>query len=238
MESKTGLHMIGITSLDSSDNGGEERALKAAGAEATPDEGLNGLADTEFFIRRTFETDVQKGCELLFQRYYKPMCSHAVRFVYSKDIAEDIVADIFCNFWDNQIHRAVNVSYGAYLFRSVRNRCFNYLQKEQNKTLPLDATVENDPLVSHLPEKMMQYEELYQQVNTLVQGLPPQCQKVFVMNRFEGKAGKEIAMELNLSTRTVEAHISKALNVIRHGLRHYWVESVLLFIIPFCQNLK
>ncbi|CAG5067351.1 hypothetical protein DYBT9623_00071 [Dyadobacter sp. CECT 9623] len=229
--------MIGFASLDSSENGGEERAMRAAGGDPSGT-GLDGLADTEFFIRKTFETDVQKGCELLFQRYYKPMCSHAVRFVYSKDIAEDIVSDIFCNFWDAQIYRSVNISYGAYLFRSVRNRCFNYLQKEQNKTFPIDAAIENDPENSHLPEKMMQYEELYQQVNALVQGLPPQCQKVFVMNRFEGKGGKEIASELNLSTRTVEAHISKALNVIRNGLRHYWVESVLLFIIPFCQNLK
>ncbi|MCE7071896.1 RNA polymerase sigma-70 factor [Dyadobacter sp. CY327] len=226
--------MIGVISLESSDKAGDKRALKATGEEAMPEAGLDGLADTEFFIRKTFETDVQKGCELLFQRYYKPMCSHAVRFVYSKDIAEDIVADIFCNFWDAQIHCTINISYGAYLFKSVRNRCFNYLQKEQNKTLPLDAIIENEPFASHLPEKMMQYEELYQQVNTLVQGLPPQCQKVFVMNRFEGKAGKEIATELNLSTRTVEAHISRALNVIRHGLRHYWVESVMLFTVQFC----
>lgn len=191
-------------------------------------------SDPEFFIRKTFESDVQKGCELLFQRYYKPMCSHAVRFVYAKDIAEDIVAEIFCNFWDNRAFTTVNTSFAAYLFGAVRNRCFNYLQKEQNKTLPLDSAVENDVFHSVLPEKIMQYEELYHQVNILVQGLPAQCQKVFIMNRFEGKGGKEIASELGLSRRTVEAHIAKALSVLRNGLRQYWVETVVL--LTTCLN--
>lgn len=213
--------------LDSFEKGGTERP--GVGLNRPDDAKMrHELPDPEFFIRKTFESDVQKGCELLFQRYYKPMCSHAVRFVYSKDIAEDIVAEIFCNFWDNRAFETVQSSFGAYLFGAVRNRCFNFLQKEQNKTLPLDSAVENDPLHSVAPERIMQYEELYQQVNTLVQALPAQCQKVFIMNRFEGKAGKEIASELNLSTRTVEAHIAKALSALRHGLRHHWVETVLL----------
>ncbi|WP_439557078.1 RNA polymerase sigma-70 factor [Dyadobacter sp.] len=218
--------MGGFTRPDHSED--QESSSFVAGNAAARAGNGGGLSDGEFFIRKTFETDVQKGCELLFQRYYKPMCSHAVRFVYSKDVAEDIVAEIFCNFWDNGTYQTVHSSFGAYLFASVRNRCFNYLQKEQNKTLSLDAIAENDPVHSILPEKIMQYEELYQQVNTLVTSLSPQCQKVFIMNRFEGKAGKEIAAELSLSTRTVEAHIAKALSILRNGLRHYWTEILLL----------
>jgi RNA polymerase sigma-70 factor (family 1) len=227
--------MSGFTNPDSSEKGGASRMSVIPEHFEGQHSGQN-LLDSEFFIRKTFETDIQKGCELLFQRYYKPMCSHAVRFVYSKDIAEDIVAEIFCNFWDNGAFKTVQSSFGSYLFGSVRNRCYNYLQKEQNKTLPLDAAVENDPFSSVLPEKIMQYEELYHQVNTLVQGLPPQCQKVFIMNRFEGKAGKEIASELSLSTRTVEAHIAKALSVLRNGLRHYWIETVLLVEATLLNN--
>jgi RNA polymerase sigma-70 factor (ECF subfamily) len=222
--------MSGLTRPDNSDSDESDRGKIAVGA-------FSGAGtDGEFFIRKTFDTDVQKGCELLFQRYYKPMCSHAVRFVYSKDIAEDIVAEIFCNFWDNEAFKTVQSSYGAYLFGSVRNRCFNYLQREQNKTLSLDAVLENDPENSVFPEKIMQYEELYHQVNALVTSLPPQCQKVFIMNRFEGKPGKEIAAELNLSTRTVEAHIAKALSILRNGLRHYWVEILLL--VQSCAWMK
>ena len=230
--------MSGLTYPENFDNEEPNRANIASGNLLDTSKGTNP-SDGEFFIRKTFETDAQKGCELLFQRYYKPMCSHAVRFVYSKDIAEDIVAEIFCNFWDNKAFKTVQSSFGAYLFGSVRNRCFNYLQKEQNKTLSLDAVPENNHGNSVLPEKIMQYEELYHQVNILVTGLPPQCQKVFIMNRFEGKAGKEIAAELNLSTRTVEAHIAKALTILRSGLRHYWVEILLLVqSCAFTENFK
>lgn len=221
------LRMSGFSNPDSFEKGKADRLRIGLKSGEFP-YAAEDVPDPEYFIRKTFETDVQKGYELLFKRYYKPMCSHAVRFVYSKDIAEDIVAEIFCNFWDSKAFQSVQSSFAAYLFGAVRNRCYNFLQKEQNKTLPLDAAVENDPFHSVLPEKMMQYEELYQQVNALVQALPAQCQKIFIMNRFEGKAGKEIASELSLSTRTVEAHIAKALSVLRNGLRHHWIEAVLL----------
>ena len=65
-------------------------------ASPAPDE---QLSDPELFIRRAFETNARLGCELLFRRYYAPLCSHAVRFVGAKAIAEDLVADIFCRFY-------------------------------------------------------------------------------------------------------------------------------------------
>jgi RNA polymerase sigma-70 factor (ECF subfamily) len=81
------------------------------------------------------------------------------------------------------------------------------------------------------PEKIMQMDELLEILNKLISSLPPQCQKIFLMNRFEGRKSKEIAEELNLSPRTVETHIFKALHVLKNGLKNqwFWANTLLFF---------
>jgi hypothetical protein len=61
------------------------------------------IADVEVFIKQAFKTDPRHGCELLFQHYYQPLCNHAVRLLYSKAIAEDIVSEIFYQFYHQGI---------------------------------------------------------------------------------------------------------------------------------------
>jgi len=186
------------------------------------------LPDTELFIRRAFDTDPQKGCELLFRLYYKPMCTHAVRFVYSKEVAEDLVADVFYTFWNKQAYKSVKFSFRAFLLRSVRNRAYNYLANEFRKSDSLDSAAQQETALSNGPESMMRFNELYQKVDELVAGLPPQCRHVFILNRFEGKRAKDIAQEMQLSVRTVEVHIAKALAALRDGLRNQWLTSGLI----------
>jgi RNA polymerase sigma-70 factor (ECF subfamily) len=196
-----------------------------------PDREANLPEDSELFIRKTFETDPQKGCELLYRLYYRAMCTHAVRFVYSKEIAEDIVSEIFYSFWSKKIYASVTTSYRAYLFRSVRNRSYNYLSNDLRKSDPLSAASENIVSEAESPEKIMQMDELLEILNKLISSLPPQCQKIFLMNRFEGRKSKEIAEELNLSPRTVETHIFKALHVLKNGLKNqwFWANTLLFF---------
>jgi RNA polymerase sigma-70 factor (ECF subfamily) len=57
------------------------------------------FSDDEIFIKRAFDQSPEEGCELLFRRYHRALCSHAVRYVYSREIAEDIVSDVFVKFW-------------------------------------------------------------------------------------------------------------------------------------------
>jgi RNA polymerase sigma-70 factor (family 1) len=196
-----------------------------------PEQNRGQLADSELFIKKIFETDPQKGCELLFRMYYRALCTHAVRFVYSKEVAEDIVSEIFYNFWNTKAWMTVNTSYRAYLFRSVRNRSYNYLSNDLRKSDPLSNAQQQEATDHDSPERLMQVEDLLKTINCLISELPPQCQKVFIMNRFEGRKSREIAMELNLSPRTVETHIFKALSVLKNGLKNQWLWA---FVIFFC----
>ncbi|MCE6991406.1 RNA polymerase sigma-70 factor [Dyadobacter sp. CY323] len=196
--------------------------------EAVDRKSENSIVDSEIFIRKAFETDVALGCKLLFQIYYKALCNHAVRIVYSREVSEDIVADVFCSFWDHKAYEQINRSYRAYLVTATRNRCFNYLKRSRYKDLPIESAQDQEASASNLPERIMQYADLSRRIETLVSSLPPQCQKIFIMNRFEGKMAKEIALDLNLSTRTIEVQIAKALAVIKLGLKDYWLELLIL----------
>ncbi|MDI9876971.1 RNA polymerase sigma-70 factor [Flectobacillus rivi] len=183
----------------------------------------------ELAAKLAFQTHPQKGCEILFGMYYRALCSHAIRYVYIKEVAEDIVSDVFCNFWKTQAYQSVTTSYRAYLFRAVRNRALNYLANEFKQSDSLEKVYHLEG--AELPEQIMQYEELHQKIELIINTLPKQCQRVFLMNRFEGKKAKEIADELDISHRTVETHIHKAIQALKFGLKDLflWISLYFLF---------
>lgn len=182
--------------------------------------------DTEFFTRLAFQESPQKGCELLFRRYYQALCSHAVRYVYSKETAEDLVSEVFCKFWKTKAYENITSSYRYYLFRSVRNEAYNYLRLEFQKLEDIDTAPVQEASFSQRPDQIMQFEEVLHAVEDLVERLPPQCRKVFLLSRFEGKKYQDIATELGLSIKTVEVHIVKALSIVRKGLKDHWLAAV------------
>ncbi|MFT4031768.1 MAG: RNA polymerase sigma-70 factor [Siphonobacter sp.] len=171
------------------------------------------VADSELFIRQAFLKDNRKGYELLFRRYYKVLCSHAVRYVYSREVAEDLVSEVFLTFWRNQSFETITSTYRAYLFSAVRKRAISHLQEEfKHHTTDLQ---EDSSHTEDDPQLILQYTELAHQLENGIRALPPQCQRVFLMSRFEGKKHREIADELQINQKTVEAHLHKALNYLR-----------------------
>lgn len=178
--------------------------------------------DDEGFIRAAFRADPKAGLELLFRRYYPPMCTHAVKFVGSKEAAEDLVGDIFCQFYATSGHLRVTTSYRFYLFRSVRNRAFNYLKWELGRRTSLDEAF--DPASpEQQPDVLTQFEELYQDVEAAVNTLPVDRRQIYLMKRFDGKKAQEIADELRLSVRTVEGQVLRATQQIRALLKDKWL---------------
>jgi RNA polymerase sigma-70 factor (ECF subfamily) len=195
-----------------------------AGTTAFPEQ-----SQDEWFLRKTFEQDARQGCSLLFRKYYVPLCSHTVRYVYSKEIAEDIVAQVFCDLWENRLYEQVHFSYRAFLYRMVRNRAVDWLRKELGKNRLENLVALSLETPQLLPEQLMLYDELVTTIQEAVEALPPQCKKVFLLSRFEGQKNQEIAEHLQLSKRTVETHISKALFTLRQVLKQ--VGFGLLFLL-------
>jgi len=179
--------------------------------------------NSEFYIKEAFLISSQKGCELLFKKYYASLCSHAVRYVYSKEVAEDIVSEVFKRFWEKKAFENVTSSYRYYLIKSVRNEAFLYLKKDFKQFDDLDGAervfLESDSSMN--PYNITLFEEIQHRLKNLVGQLPPQQKKAFILNRFEGKTYPEVAVEMGVSIKMIEAHIGKALFFIRNGLKEY-----------------
>jgi RNA polymerase sigma-70 factor (ECF subfamily) len=177
------------------------------------------LVDVEQLIRQAFEQNARQGYELLFRRFYRPLCSHAVRYVYGREVAEDIVSDVFLNFWHTQAYQTIMTTYQAYLFGAVRNRVLNYIRNQAlHDSVDAGLVALTNDVVTEDPLQILQCTELYGRIQATITGLPPQCQRVFMLSRFEGKSYSQIAEQLGISVKTVETHLSKALSVLRQML--------------------
>ena len=201
-----------------------DREVLAEGPAAT-------VSDSEMFIRHAFAHDPRSGVELLYRHYYQPLCSHAVRLLYSKAIAEDLVSEIFYQFYVNGVYREIKTSYRAYLYKTVRNRALNYKRDECRCAQDIDQCAGFADTDHQRPDALAEYEELYQHLEAGINGLPTQRRRIFLLHRFENKKYAEIAEELQLSPRTVEVQIRKASHFLRDLLVHYWF--LLAWIISF-----
>jgi RNA polymerase sigma-70 factor (family 1) len=190
--------------------------------DVSPDDQEPVSSDKELFIRRTLQTDPALGCELLFRQHYVALCSHAVRFVGSKAVAEDLVADIFCQFYEQQIFSTITSSYRAYLYKAVRNRAYNYVQKTFRRDVSLDQAQYQPTAEAQQPDAITLYDELYRDVEKAIESLPVQRRRIYLMHRFDGMKYGEIANELGLSVRTIEVQIRLASHALREILKGHW----------------
>lgn len=188
---------------------------------------LNEL-DDELFIRRTLQQNMRLGVEMLYRRYYQPLCTHAVKFVRSREVAEDLVSEIFYQFYTQATFLDITTSYRLYLFRTVRNRAYNYLRWDLNRKAELSEANQKAILDEHCPDQISQFEELYHDVEEAVNRLPLERRRIYLMRKFEGMRYQEIADELNLSVKTVDVQLTRANQYVRNALKGKWLLMVLM----------
>jgi RNA polymerase sigma-70 factor (ECF subfamily) len=163
----------------------------------------------------------EEAFEMLYRRYYPRLYNFSLKITGEESVGQDIVHEVFIKFWENRNNIEGNC-YGALLFKMTRNMCFNYLKHlkvVENKNIELKSArqweelyriefVRDDPYL--LIEK-----ELEEQFSEIVNDLPERCRKVFILSRVDGMKNREIALELNLSIKAIEKHISYALRILR-----------------------
>ncbi|WP_321517119.1 RNA polymerase sigma-70 factor [uncultured Bacteroides sp.] len=172
-------------------------------------------------LNRIKNGDVQ-AFEKLFRSYYKPLCYYADSFLNDMDSAEEIVQNLFYLFWKDRADLQIRLSVKSYLFQSVQNNAFSYLKHLQVRDVYRDKVAQEELETSNFsPVDELEYRELESKFTSLLQQLPERQRRIFCMNRFGGKKYSEIAKELSVSVKTVEADISKVLVILRKELKHY-----------------
>jgi RNA polymerase sigma-70 factor (family 1) len=162
--------------------------------------------------------------EALFKQYYAPLVVYACKYIPETDAAREIVQDFFVKLYEKRSALTIGTSLKSYLYRSVYNACMNYInqrniQEKHIRNIDLERNDEENL------ENEINSVELQNRIFNLIEALPPKCKKIFKMNRLEGMKNEEIALNLNLSKRTVETQISKALKILRNKLSDYNLDS-------------
>ena len=156
----------------------------------------------------------------LFSQYYILLSVYANKYVQDLEVAREIVQDFFVHMFEIRSSLIITTSLESYLYQSVRNRCLNHIKQIKVHEKHLE-NLKTDEVSSIDPEDKIMETELEHQIYQIVSQLPGQCEKIFKMSRVDGKKNKEIAMILNISIRTVETQISKALKILRNKLQNY-----------------
>lgn len=181
---------------------------------------------------------IQQGDEqaftLLYKRYYLPLCKKAFQRIPSIALVEEIVQDVFVNFWKKAASLDTNGNIKAYLYATLRNKILHELRTEATRSFyrkKWEALTRTKVAAQSL--NWMYARETEAKIDQVVTALSPQCREAFRLSRFEHLSYKEIAERMHLSVNTVEKHVSKALRILREELNKYGTDVSFLIALYF-----
>jgi RNA polymerase sigma-70 factor (ECF subfamily) len=137
----------------------------------------------------------------------------AAKIAGNMDFAREIVQDLFVYLWENRKDICINYSMKSYLTTSVRRNSIRFIQQPCT-VLSIDTLTDSEDIAETLSDPI-ELEELHRQLQNAIESLPAQCRKIFKLSRFRGLKYAEIAEQLGISVKTVEAQIGKALRLLR-----------------------
>lgn len=170
----------------------------------------------------------------LFEEYFIPLSHYALKYVKDLDTAKEIVHNVFLNLWEKREEIDVNKPLKPYLYTSTYNRCLNYIRdnKKFNKDELSISFLEQHG--NHEDHDKLVEQEVQHKIDEALAQLPGKCKEIFMLNRFQSLKYSEIAEQLDVSVKTVEAQMSKALKILRKELAEYL--TVLLIGMEFLKN--
>ena len=157
--------------------------------------------------------------EELFRAYYPQLCRFAAEYVDSASHARDLVQDVFLRIWARRSDWTVRRSLKAYLYRAVRNRALNHIRKQNTKhdvEDDLEYTTEN--LERRTAADAYHANTLSEEVDEAITDLPERRRMAFLLHRRHGFTYKEIARIMDITPKTVENQIGRALKSLREKL--------------------
>jgi RNA polymerase sigma-70 factor (ECF subfamily) len=188
---------------------------------------LSKLRDSE--LQQLVKEGKNPAFEVIFERYWKRLFVYAYKIYEDEKICEDIVQEIFINFWEKSYDANI-LNLEAYLIRSVKYKISNHIRDLKFSRVHLEI-LQNIPNTFKI-ENDIEYAEFEKGIFNEIKKLPPKCQQVFMFSRFENYSNPEIAKKLDISIRTVEKHISNALKFLKStiGTHHVTILIIGMFL--------
>ncbi len=157
--------------------------------------------------------------EKIYRSYVKELCSFAAYYVKSYNAAEDIVQNLFLLLWERKETVRIDGSFKTYLFTSVRNLSLNFLKHQTIERTSSGTYSMLFSVPSATPHEIVEHQELDVLITQALEKIPERCRIVFILSRYFNMKYTEIAEILEISVKTVDAHMVHAVKSLRSHLR-------------------
>ncbi len=157
----------------------------------------------------------QQAFRALFDSYYKYLVVTCNNILGDSETARDLAQDVLADLWKRREQMEIKIALKPYLRRAVVNKTLNYIKARRLKFTEPENNAEIHPLDDSSGLQVLEQSELQNLINSAIASLPEKCRMVFTLCRLEGMSHKEIAAQLNISTKTVENQMTKALKTLK-----------------------
>lgn len=159
----------------------------------------------------------EEAYNYLVSKYHRRLYAYALTLINDHALAEDIVQNVFISVWKFRKRLDPEYSLKSFLFKSVYNEFLNVYKKNKSVTVLEQKYIAS---IGQFAESLDEQNEnqIIKMVSQEIEKLPPKCRKIFTMSKREGLTNQEIADYLQISSKTVEAHVTNAFKILRENL--------------------
>lgn len=162
----------------------------------------------------------EEGIDLLFRHYYKDLVLKINQLLADMHASEDLAQEIFLEIWNKRQSIDIVQSIRAYIMRAGTNRAINYLKAKKLSFSEIDLDRDDQEMDAQDEDELAQKEIYFENLRDSIASLPEKCRVVFSLSRYDKMTYSEIAAQLNISIKTVENHISKALRILKENAKY------------------
>jgi RNA polymerase sigma-70 factor (ECF subfamily) len=177
----------------------------------------------------------KRAFETIYLDFFDMLFHMANGYVRNREVSKELVQDAFLKLWENreELHKNTNIK--NFLYTITKNSCLNYLKQQEmiyrnNRDYLIPEIKYKQDALASFPDHFSEVEDLMEKVDETIEKLPDEVKITFRLNRFDGLTYRQIAEKLDVSSKTVEARISKALKLLRSDLKDYLPAVQLIFL--------
>ncbi len=183
--------------------------------------------------------DKDKAFEDIYVRYYTRLKRFTQEYVVAEEDAENILQDVFLDFWEKREALLSHVNLIAFLFTAIKSRSIDFLRRKTLEQEVVNLIQEEYSLTLKMnlnsllafDEHTFSQEETEELINRAIASLPDKCREIFIKNKIEGKNRKDIAAELNISINTIETQMTIAYKKLKASLKDMHPLFLFLFYL-------
>lgn len=189
--------------------------------------------NAELFIFQSMAGGDKQAFRYFFERYYEELCNLVNLYLHDPAVSEEIVQEIFIWFWEIKEQITINTSVKAYLLKSSRNKCLNYIRDQKRKFAIHEEIRKHADPVHEMSDEFLDAVQLREIINHSVGRLPDRMREIFLLRNEQNYSYREIAEKLKITEKTVENQMGLALKKLREYLRPVYNKIFTLLIMLF-----